>query len=360
MTMVINKRESVYSLSQEESKRIRILKFLCIILVVYIHSYNQGMDFTDEIVSLNIPVWLRTFENILSQGIARMAVPMFFLLSAVLLFKCEQNYKSLMVKKTKRLLIPYLFWNTLWIFLFFILQRLTITYPYFSNSNNMVASFQFKDWLEAYGISLYKPPFLYPFWFLRDLMVMNALYPLFRRVINRLPFLALIISLVMIFIPFPIPFGVAIGFFLLGGCVVKFNFRMEKIDKIPFGLVFVFYVVILFCKLIISSNMVNGLSILLGIIFFFKISKYIYRNNLIYARVARLLPYTFIIYAGHELILSGLKKVCLSALPHTDLILFSQYFLLPIFVIAGCIFVACILKKYFIKVYIFVIGERQE
>lgn len=68
----------MYNLSKEECDRINIVKCVAIFFVVYIHAYTQQLEFSDGSSSVFLPQWLRMFENLISQVIARCGVPLFF------------------------------------------------------------------------------------------------------------------------------------------------------------------------------------------------------------------------------------------------------------------------------------------
>ena len=74
-----------YILSDEESKRISIIKLIGMIFVVFIHSYTENVNFSDGTMDLSRPMWLDMIEYVISQIISRCGVPLFFLISAVLL-----------------------------------------------------------------------------------------------------------------------------------------------------------------------------------------------------------------------------------------------------------------------------------
>lgn len=89
------------------SDKLRVLSFLSIILVIYIHMfYTEGTDMP----GLNI------VESFWGQGICLLAVPLFFVISGYLFFlRCPNGVNSMWPKIRKRgktLLMPYLLMNT--------------------------------------------------------------------------------------------------------------------------------------------------------------------------------------------------------------------------------------------------------
>lgn len=244
------------------------------------------------------------------------------------------------------LLIPYFFWNSIWILIFFLLQTFDFTRPYFSHPNNIIANFKLHDWLSAYGLTFEGHPLVFPLWFMRDLMLMIAAYPLLKFTLNSFPKVIFALLLVLLSIPSLIYFQGPLTYFLLGGCIVKFNLHMKLLDKIPFLLVGLIYFISLIFKIQLNIHIITSINILLGMIFIIKLSKFIYKSRKLAFLFSKLIPYAFIIYVGHELIFSSLERLLYRYLPHSNYTLLTMYITLPMFIILICIFIENILKKY--------------
>lgn len=76
-----------YKIDKQTSETINIAKSLAIIFVLYIHSYATFFYFNNEIIELNIPIWLDIIQYSFSKVIFEVGVPIFFFLSDLLLFK---------------------------------------------------------------------------------------------------------------------------------------------------------------------------------------------------------------------------------------------------------------------------------
>ena len=185
-----------YPLSATVSRRLNVYKLLLTVLVVYIHANASGANFASGAVTVSEPAWLGNFRFFLSNGVARAAVPGFFLTSAVLLYRKPFRWKENLAKKLRTLGIPYLILNTLWIAVFFAAQQLPFARDFFSNPDKIIGSWGPMDWLNAYlGFSGSRYPFLYPLWFVRDLLVLNLLSPVLGWIIDRFPNLCLGLAL---------------------------------------------------------------------------------------------------------------------------------------------------------------------
>lgn len=141
-----------YDLSDNESRRIDVCRLIAIIAVVMQHASLTGekvLSYTAGIANHSL---VELVQIVLSDLIGSLGVPMFFFISAILLFRSAKPYKTTLKKKITTLLIPYLIWNTLWVFIYWFFQGIQLTKGLFSNPENMVRDFGVADWLEAYGI----------------------------------------------------------------------------------------------------------------------------------------------------------------------------------------------------------------
>ncbi len=365
----LNTAGKEYILSAEESARIAVIKLMAIVFVVYFHSETLFMNFSDGKVILPLPRWLYLLETIVSGYLGRCGVPMFFLLSAVLLFKNSRSYIPTIQKKVKSILIPYLIWNTFWIMVVIVLQSLPFTAPYFSGTIiPHILSCSFKDWLGLYGIKPptaampYANPHCYPLWFMRDLFCTTLFFPLIGKAASKFPRLSLLLGLVLFFIPdyFPyyFPLKIAIEWFLIGAGIVRLNLRLSDLDRIPVSWLSILYVVYIILTINLHKNYINYFSILFGIIFWFRISKVIYDSLKMRKYFLNLSQWTFMIFVFHELTLTSFKKVFLRMLPSETAIMLAEYLLLPILVIVICIWTGKLLKRFLPGFYRLATGNR--
>lgn len=153
------------------SQTIARLRLPLMIGVVLLH--NQYTTFGT--ISNREAVMLLTFlEQMVSFGLVRMCVPLFFVISGFLIVGDGRLDRSTIAGKWHRrvrtLLIPYLVWNLLIFVLHLLLHR---TIP----SEALSAFWNYRQT----GL-----PIHFQFWFLRDLIVLSLLYPLLAAVIRRI------------------------------------------------------------------------------------------------------------------------------------------------------------------------------
>lgn len=265
----------------------------------------------------------------MSQVLTRCGVPIFFLISSVLLFKSRRNYWNTIRAKVNTLLIPYFFWNTFWIIVFILLQRLSFPSPH-----------------------------NYPLWFIRDLMIVTLAFPIIGRVANKFPKLLLTGAIILLLLPYTFPVKEALLWFCIGACIVELQLHMTIVDRLSIVKFSVFYMLCAIATLIIQYEIIDRLFIFIGILYWIRVSKCIVIKNRLNILFALLSRWTFMIYVTHELTLTCLKKVCFRLLPTEPIWLLIEYVLLPIVVIVGCSVVGAIFKRVMPKLYSILTGSR--
>lgn len=347
----------MYHLTKEESDRIRIIKFIAITFIVYLHAYTTEVNFSDGTNTVYFPVWLRILEEGISQVVSRCGVPIFFLISAILLFKSNLSYGNVLRKKAKTLLLPYLIWNTFWIAVFIILQSLPFTTAYFSGNNTPILQSSLTQWFGLYGIGQ-EYPHCYPLWFVRDLMVVTLFFPVIKTAVSRYPQIMLGLGIILTIVPFGFYGKTALSWFIIGAAIVKMQIHITIFDCISMPQISAVYFLGIIISLLKNISVLKNIFILVGIIFWIRLSKEIYHNKNIRIKLLWLSKYTFIIYVLHELTLSSVRKVCIRVLPTSPGWLFSEYVLIPVFVITGCIMAGIVFKKLMPRLYILSTGGR--
>ncbi|AQX12484.1 acyltransferase [Elizabethkingia meningoseptica] len=162
---------------KQESQVVEILRFPLAILVVFAHM----LPFQQESLHLNfkgINVY-HFVSELISHHVAHISVSLYFIISGYYFFTHAQQswdnhmYWVKLKKKAKTLLIPYLVWNTIYIAAVYVKNYIFIR-------NGFHAEVGYNDFchLSLYKL-LWEMPVNFPLWFIRDLMVMSLLTPLF-------------------------------------------------------------------------------------------------------------------------------------------------------------------------------------
>ena len=348
-------RETRLALSGDISFRLSLLKFISIAAIVYLHSYAQVISFKGE--DLDLGDYRFTFlVEALVNGFARFAVPLFFCISGYLFFVKDYTtgYPGFVWEKTKRLLFPYLLWNTFCIAYMFVLQSIPFAHSYFSN--DLIASWGVSDWIRAYvGFGGDWMPFLYPLWFLPTLYVIFlVVYPL-KAFLVKCPF---VIFVLMAFNVICLHFSVfdvlliprfvnALSFFCMGYLVSVY---MKTIDTSSVcaisGILFFASRTLRVLFPGYDLYIPDAVDLYPGVIFFVSLSQYFksfpesVKKVLIY-----LSSYSFLIYVLHEKLLTIVKKLCYSRIPLNPFVPLTLFFAIPVAVIAFLIVFGAVFRK---------------
>lgn len=361
-----------YQLTDEQSKRLNIMKFLLALFVVCIHN-GVGMGeakLANGVITTNLPTWFDYYSYALSEIIPRCAVSGFFLMSSLLLYRKKFTWKLNMKKRIKTLLIPYIILNSFWIVVFALGQHIPQTKIFFNNQDNIVANFTLFKWLQAYGIGA-PYPFLYPLWFLRNLLILNILAVLIKKIIDFAPRISLtIVCLMFLFLPaFPFNdfcYSIYVSdlcMWCLGYFVVKFKWNINKFDRNK-G-IFVAFIILLIIRIalmgigmpIVLRTLISRIGIALSLVFWYScFSKNI--NGKIQKLFLSLSGFNFGIYLFHEMNLTFAKKLIAKIFGVNFIIQFFQYIFLPFIIVALVIILCIVLKRFFPRLFAVLTGSR--
>lgn len=183
---------NIVNINTQQFKVINELKFLLIILVLFIHSTGFPPLSRANIDLTTVESWdiYHLIRLIIGYIIGQGAVPAFFLISGFLFFWNveyfnRKTYISKLKRRVRTLLIPYLLWNLLYILLFLIplcyhsikTDTITTSLSNFFKENNIFTLL----WSNKRGY-----PANIPLWFVRDLMVMNLVSPIVYLLVKKL------------------------------------------------------------------------------------------------------------------------------------------------------------------------------
>ena len=244
-----------------DSDVINLLRFILSVLVVMIHVDGR-LVYSQYSGSWNGGLF-DTFHIMFAQGVCRVAVPLFFLMSGFLYFNnLEQWNKDVYIKKEKRrvksLLIPYIIWNVIALVIFVSFQIINEGFSLYGIQsiwnqygglrflwdNNRVVDECSRNIL---GVTMHNGfPFNGPLWFLRDLFIVTLMSPAIQWAIRHIgiafPITLILLMIFNIGIPFEGFSPVAISYFSTGA-FISLNGRnlveeMNKIEIISFFLFF--------------------------------------------------------------------------------------------------------------------------
>ena len=118
-------------ISNSKSERLQLLKAVFTIMILFIHSYAENINLVGGNIIFNSPEWLKYTKIIVSNVISMCSVSGFFFLSAFLLYRKPFLWWNNIIKKGKRLVIPYFIFNTFWIAVIFMAQHIPFLSGFF-------------------------------------------------------------------------------------------------------------------------------------------------------------------------------------------------------------------------------------
>lgn len=313
------------------SKKMRTISFVSALLVMFIHAYNIAVyDVQSEII-----YWL---EEVISQCIARLAVPFFFMQSAFFLYR-EKGKNVLEVYKTrvKSVLIPYLLWNIIYMLMFTLLKHMSL-------SNFGMDKITVRNIIK--GIFLYE--YNYSYWFMYYLLIFIMLYPVIRYIIGRSKVIAIgIVGVLFLLYWNGYPFLESAIYYYIGA-LLGYYFD-EQIQNTVFmtgkqrgilnsilgiAAISLFFVVnvLQFQEMSLIRNIVM-VALFFGLI-----------NGDIGIKPI-FLEMSFMLYSLHPLVLEAIEKLIYIFLSHNNVFAVVDYFIAPMITMGMVFGVAILMKK---------------
>lgn len=346
--------------------KLKILSFILIIMVVFLHSYSisSANSVSEKLATRGYNSFLQHF---LSEEITRIAVPLFFLISGFLFFfnlkGTKEEFLVKFKKRAKSLLVPYLFWSSIWILIYFCFQYFPQTQAFFAGKP--VRDFLILEFLNTLFIN----PIPFQLWFLRDLIILVLISPLVYLLIKNFKYLPFLILLLGWYLNVNYYFVVneALLFFTAGASIsliknkiLELNFSAKDASFIFlwFGIVLTATILdyINFENLTIQ-NILHKTGILAGITAIWILYDLLTNKNIEKNKVSEIYSFSFFIFVFHLPLITFVKKILLK-MGNSELISFSIYLLAPIIVIIISIIVGYLLKKIAKPFYEIITGGR--
>lgn len=299
-------------------KKKTIISFIAIFFIITIHNSATGQYQVPTDSYTNI-TWF--FRNLLSYGIGSVAVPLFFFLSGLTLFRNYQPklHKQKMLSRAKSLLIPFLIWNTIGI-IFAILSTYTPLSTIISGREPF--SFSFQNLLQ--GLFLYK--YNYHYWFMYNLIIFTILTPLFDILLSK-KWLATIFIPIFLCLPLIkdtfiyIDFSFIIFYYL--GCYIGKFYLKHFLSPIPlrFSLLSGLLSLILITVKMLSLYQIITPPIIINQIIITLLATSLWFFSDAFISKTKKLKYSnefFPVYTIHPYIIAAIVKTIYLAFPHTS------------------------------------------
>ena len=344
-------------IGQYLSRKISILSFIAIVMVIYIHSYYLEAEL------LPLP----SFVQKIGACVTFPSVPLFYAISGFLFFNGVSHWKQCLPKMKKRistLVIPYLISNIVFVLWYVALAIIPGCSKYVNS--DMLGSLSLAKPVSTL-MFLFVKPAAFQLWFLRDLIVFVAFSPLIYIVIKHTKWVALVLTILLT--------GWAtrlwLSTFVLGGVLAIhysnhieiFRYRYKFIPVLS-GIVFVVWAVLSICGLFSFDNMVlakyeSQVVVLFSLIAIWGGYDLLVKPSYTPSRfMMMMVGYTFFIFLFHEPFFNIIKKVGLIILGVGEWQLVLLYLINPIILLLVMIPAGVFIKRIMPGVYNVLVGGR--
>ncbi|MBC5607336.1 acyltransferase family protein [Bacteroides difficilis] len=340
------------------SAKIRIVSFFAIILVVYAHTFY----WESEVYS-----WLSVLQWMVGVGVAKgVAIPMFFAISGYLFFYgTEQNGKNAIYRKIYKrvytLLVPYVLWN-IWFALIYLLLHNIPNVSNFINSDIIGTIIQ-QDVFKNLKM-MFWDPCAFHLWFIRNLFIAVLCTPFLYKYLKFAPYACVISVMMACYYFFDTEHvSFALMWFILGGFLALHNDKFESIEipkwVLSLGcMIFISYIVMIGLRVEMPRYFVFGAG-LISVLVVWKVIDIALLPKVIQCKIlTTACSYTFFIYLFHEPTLNIIKKLPLSILGTSPIVLFICYIFAPWIMVIVAIGVAWLLQSIVPKFYSIIVGGR--
>ena len=342
------------------SNKIKNISLIMTFFVVILHSNNLE---NASVFNVNTLV-----QNFIGQGIVRIAVPMFFLISGYLFFyKFKPSQEAFLNKYKKRfrsLFIPYFIWCTGWLVILYVVELTAFGRAMFSD--RIIADYNFAELFR----NTYIYPLPYQFWYIRALMINVVISPIIYYVIVKLKDKALPVILVFWFfdvIYYPILMFAVGSCFAIGEFDLYFKKYKDKGYLFGIGYILAIIVKTVFMYMPQIPNydyvllLVENIIILCGVPFAWFLYDVVgerFKNKFDLGKEMKLAKYGIFIYFFHIPLQSIIKKLWFKVMPISEMSSLLIFFVAPVITITICALVAIFMRKYMRKFYAVLTGGR--
>ena len=366
--------------STQEFKAFDLLKFPMAVLVVYLHGHITNMSVGGVTYAYSIdkyPIY-SNLSYLISELIGYLAVPTFFVISGYLFFKGleredrsfeARKYVDKLLRRGKTLLLPYILWNLIYLLLFWAGQ--TIFPGLMSGNNGLISNYGIVDFINAFWAGNGGFPICTPLWFVRDIIVMVLLAPLFFYLFRYTKWIPLLILAVLWLTGqtshiYGVDFK-SMLFFYGGGYFSCYQLLitdcLRRLKKVLPFLYVATVVLAVFCFNTNDSMHIGAysgrISLLFGVPLLICIGDMASRRVVSTSFGQFLTASNFFIFAYHILPLSFIIKFLLNAFaPSSELSIIGVYLVSPAITIIIGLLIFAILKKFLPKTTSLLTGGR--
>lgn len=309
------------------SNKIHVVSLVCTIMVVFRHSLNMQAFGIDCMGASCVAV----IENGISK-LTEVAVPYFFIVSGYFFFRSSYygkgEYVGMLHKKFHTLFVPFLIWNMVGIV-----------------PSIAAGQFVVEDAPWRYGLQLLHSDWNGVLWYVRDIMTMMVLAPLYSWffLVDK-KWLYGVVFLLLFFNWLPVDCGwvstEGMLFFFMGGILQKCGAALDKqLPKVVLTVLCAMWLVS--CFVFPRHWSIHRYNTLLGLLVVWQLCSYLPVKLSSWMLGAS--AYAFFIYVVHPFIIRPMKVGMAHFFHGNEMVALSIYFVLPLITVA----IALLLGKKF-------------
>jgi len=354
-------------MNKELRDKLKTISFVLVVFVVISHAYNLTISpDTSEIINNRVNWFI---QNALSDGLAKIASPLFFSISGFLFYLSMNNgsfneFPPKLRKRFKTLVIPYLLWSIYGLLLYLTLQSIPFSKAFFTNE--LISNLSF---IQILNIILLQP-IPYHLWFVRDLTMLVLISPLLYWLIKNFNYYILTIFIIFWIndIDFEIFISRSLLFFSAGAFISINKINLSTLKSVNPYFVTIIWIGFVLLKTTLQYqnseyvwlvSLLHKASLLLGIISIWMIYDYIFKNrDISNTRFYTLFQFSFFLFAFHEPTLTIIKKSLNYLMGQSELNSFLVYIIAPLATIFFSLVIGNYMKRVVPKFYYLLTGGR--
>ena len=354
-----------FSQDSRQSELIKTMRFPLMILVLFEHSVR---DYSAPMMwSLDSANVFHFITEMISHFLCPIAVSWFFFFSGFLYYyhlgDAQFGWRWARAKWKRRVhsvLIPYLFWNLLTVgmvlLVTFLFGKIGITI----NSDQMVGV------REGPLFWFFTGPINYPLWYLRDLVVMSFLAPIFYYPVKNYPWHTLAVLLILYIFSFKIKFFLFPTFSLFG-IGAWFSIRRDNLidfcQRVKYPAAVLAVILLFVATALYNKRELDDFFRLLflpfGMVTFLNVCNKLFDRPDYRERMTKMTETVFFTYAAHEIyILGWTKGLFLRLFGETLPARWISYLFVPVVTLAVCLGLFYLIKYLMPRTLAFACGWR--
>lgn len=334
-------------------------------IIILLHSYTTARGEISE-TSSTIYYYI---SYLLSMDFGNMGVPLYFTISGILFFNNFTNrysYKKKIKSRIKTLVTPYFFWNLITLMILLVLQSIEATKVFFSGNNKLIMDYSITDFLKAFWDTGGGTPVLSPYWYIRNLFILQLFSPIIFIFTKHLKAAYLIIvGGVWIMTPTLTFTYTSIFYFSLGAYFSIHDIDLVKMTDLYFKPLIIFFMVMLCTEIFLHFNVASPLLIyqqkvlfIIGVLCFFALAIKAVQKNISIS--ASLIQASFFIYTTHYPIIQGIRRISMKIVNTSpsetgNICAYLGSAILTFFI---CLFLYKCIKSFMPQTLAFITGER--